>query len=63
MAPQGSASRPKAVEQISRDVQYVDDLLQVSENRAGVLQCGESADGYWMTNGDVPVIVALLLMV
>jgi hypothetical protein len=26
------------------------------------LQCGESADGCWMTNGDVQVIVAPLLM-
>src|SRR3954465_10652467 len=48
---------------MSGDVQYLDELLRVSENRAGVLQCGESADGYWITNGDVQVIVALLLMV
>src|SRR3954447_2233149 len=48
---------------MSGDLQYLDELLHLSENRAGVLQGGESADGYWMTNGDGQVIVALLLMV
>jgi hypothetical protein len=61
--PQGVSVTSQAVEQMSGDVQYLDELLRVSENRAGVLQCDESADGYWMTNGDVQVIVALPLMV
>jgi hypothetical protein len=61
--PPGVSVTSQAVEQMSGDVQYLDQLLRVSKNRAGVLQCGESADGYWMTNGDVQVIVALLLMV
>jgi hypothetical protein len=61
--PQGVSVTFQAVEQMSGDVTYMDELLRVSENRAGVVQRGEPADGYWMINGDVQVIVALLLMV
>ena len=58
--PPGVSVTSQAVEQMSGDVLYLDELLRVSENRAGVLQCSQSAHGYWMTNGDVQVIVALL---